>query len=302
MIDTTSPPAPCTPMPLAAPPLASVAELRAALGQPGWVVLDASFDLQDAQAGRRAFEAGHVPGARYAHLDEDLCGTKTGGNGRHPLPEREAFARTVGRWGIGPETVVIVLDRQGAMFAARLWWMLRWLGHERVAVLDGGWAAWQAEAGTVETGASGPVHAAVDRVPYPPRPSLERVVSADVVRARLGQIPLIDARAPERYRGEVEPLDARAGHIPGAVNRFFQLNLLEGHFKPASVLRADFEALLGGAAKAPEAVIHSCGSGVTACHNLLAMHVAGLPGAALYAGSWSEWSADPARPVAVGAQ
>ncbi len=282
-------------MPLAAPPLASVAELRAALGQPGWVVLDASFDLQDAQAGPRAFEGGHVPGACYAHLDKDLCGAKTGCNGRHPLPEREAFACTVGRWGIGPETAVIVLDRQGSMFAARLWWMLRWLGHERVAVLDGGWAAWQAEDGLLESGSA---HAALDRGPYPLQPSLERVVPADAVLARLGQIPLIDARAPERYRGEIEPLDARAGHIPGAINRFFQLNLIEGRFKPASVLRAEFDALLGSAAHAPEAVIHSCGSGVTACHNLLAMHVAGLPGAALYAGSWSEWSADPERPVA----
>ena len=276
-------------------PLLSAADLLALTGQPDLVVLDASFDLQDAQAGRRAFEQSHVIGAQYADLDADLCGAKTGRNGRHPLPARERFAATVGRWGIRPQTRVVVYDRQGAMFAARLWWMLRWLGHDDVAVLDGGWAAWQAAGGAVEGGAAAAV---VDAGPYPERPTLMPTLDAQALQARLSEVCLVDARAPERYRGEVEPLDAAAGHIPGALNRFFQLNLVDGRFKPATTLRAEFSALLGERPVAE--MVHSCGSGVTACHNLLAMHVAGLPGASLYPGSWSEWSADPARPVAKG--
>ncbi|WP_374591388.1 sulfurtransferase [Aquabacterium sp.] len=280
-----------------ASPLLSAAELWSCLNstESQLVVLDASFDLQDAQSGRRAFEQGHVPGARYADLDADLCGAKTGRNGRHPLPARERFAATVGGWGIGPQTRVVVYDRQGAMFAARLWWMLRWLGHDDVVVLDGGWAAWQAAGGAVEGGAAAAV---VDAGPYPERPTLMPTLDALALQARLGAVCLVDARAPERYRGEVEPLDAAAGHIPGALNRFFQLNLVEGRFKPAATLRAEFSALLGE--RPVTEMVHSCGSGVTACHNLLAMHVAGLPGAGLYPGSWSEWSADPARPVAKG--
>jgi thiosulfate/3-mercaptopyruvate sulfurtransferase len=280
-------------------PILSAADLSAWRGRPDLVVLDASFDLHDVQSGRRAFEQAHVPGARYADLDADLCGAKTGRNGRHPLPERARFAATVGHWGIGPQTRVVVYDRQGAMFAARLWWMLRWLGHDDVAVLDGGWAAWQAAGGAVEAGAAVAVADAVaDAGPYPERAPLMATLDADALQARLGSICLLDARAPERYRGDVEPLDAAAGHIPGALNRFFQLNLIEGRFKPATALRAEFEALIG--AQPVAEMVHSCGSGVTACHNLLAMHVAGLPGACLYPGSWSEWSADPARPVAKG--
>lgn len=280
------------------PPLISAAALQSRLRDAGAarpVVLDASFDLQDTAAGRLAFAQGHVPGAQYVDLDRDLCGAKTGRNGRHPLPERDAFARTVGAWGITPTTPVVVYDRQGAMFAARLWWMLRWLGHDDVAVLDGGWAAWQAAGGAVITGATARP-AAVGG--YPERPASMSVVDADTLQAQLAAVCLLDARAPERYRGEVEPLDAAAGHIPGAANRFFQLNLQDGRFRSADELRAAFTALLDGRAAAD--MVHQCGSGVTACHNLLAMHIAGLPGARLYPGSWSEWSADPARPVATG--
>jgi thiosulfate/3-mercaptopyruvate sulfurtransferase len=263
------------------------------------LILDTSFDLTDAAAGERAHLDAHLPGSHHVHLDRDLCGSKTGHNGRHPLPERAVFAATAGRLGITPATQVVVCDRQGAMYAARLWWMLRWLGHAQVAVLDGGFAAWQAVGGPVE---SGPV------APAPPQPaypiagepsSLVRAVDAATLQRQLGKISLIDARAPERFRGDVEPLDAQAGHIPGARNRFFKDNLdASGRFKPADELRAGFLALIG--ARPAREVVHQCGSGVTACHNLLAMAVAGLDGAALYPGSWSEWSSDPTRPVARG--
>jgi len=266
------------------------------------VVLDANFDLTDAASGECAYLDAHLPGALYAHLDRDLCGAKTGpgpGNrGRHPLPDRAVFAATVGRLGITPATQVVAYDRQGAMFAARLWWMLRWLGHAPVAVLDGGLAAWQAAGGAVDSGA---VHAKAQAA-YPISAELSplvRTVDADTLQGQLGRIALIDARAPERFRGEVEPLDAQAGHIPGARNRFFKDNLAaDGRFKPANALRAELLPLIG--ARPTSEVVHQCGSGVTACHNLLAMAVAGIDGAALYAGSWSEWSSDPSRPVARG--
>ena len=262
------------------------------------VVLDASFDLTDAAAGERAYLGAHLPGALYVHLDRDLCAAKTGRNGRHPLPNRAAFAATAGRFGITPTTQVVVVDRQSAMFAARLWWMLRWLGHVPVAVLDGGLAAWQAAGGAVDSGA---VHAKAQAAyPITAEPSpLVRTVDADTLQGQLGRIALIDARAPERFRGDVEPLDAQAGHIPGARNRFFKDNLAaDGCFKSADALRAELLPLTG--ARPATEVVHQCGSGVTACHNLLAMAVAGIEGAALYAGSWSEWSSDPSRPVARG--
>ena len=259
------------------------------------VILDASFDLADTAAGERSHLEGHLPGALHVHLDRDLSAAKTGTNGRHPLPSRNAFAATAGRFGIAPETRVVVYDRQGAMFAARAWWMLRWLGHAAVAVLDGGLAAWQRAGGAIE---SGPV-AAHTLPPYPPREPLVRTVDAATLGQRLGRGRLIDARAPERFRGEIEPLDAQAGHIPGALNRFFKDNLeADGRFKPSERLRAEFEPVL--ATGSPSQVIHYCGSGATACHNLLAMEIAGLSGSALYPGSWSEWSADPTRPVARG--
>jgi thiosulfate/3-mercaptopyruvate sulfurtransferase len=281
-------------------PLIDVATLAEALAKGATpVILDASFDLADPTAGERAYAQGHLPGAHYLHLDRDLADHAPAADGRfrgrHPLPTFEAFAATVGRLGIGPSSAVVVYDRQGGMYAARAWWMLRWLGHANVAVLDGGLPAWTAgHALTAEVPA---VPAAT--APYPAAAPLVGTLDADALAARLGNVRLLDARAPERFRGDVEPLDPVAGHIPGALNRPFKDNLgADGRFLPSATLRAAFAALLG--ADAPADVVHQCGSGVTACHNLLAMEAAGLPGSALYPGSWSEWCADPARPVAVG--
>ena len=254
------------------------------------VLLDCSFDLADPAAGDRAHAAGHLPGSFYAHLDRDLAGAKTGRNGRHPLPHRAAFAATVGRWGIGPETQVVCFDAQGLPYAARAWWMLHWLGHRAAAVLDGGLAAWTASGRALSTLPA----TANDRGPYPLSSATMPTISANELLASLGRVRVVDARAGERYRGEVEPLDAVAGHIPGATNRFFKNNLgADGRFRPAAELRAEFEAW----GTDPSQVVHQCGSGVTACHNLLAMAHAGLPGSTLYPGSWSEWSTHPELPV-----
>jgi thiosulfate/3-mercaptopyruvate sulfurtransferase len=283
-------------------PLVDAATLRALLdGATPPVLLDCSFDLADTSLGERQYREAHLPGAQHVHLDDDLSGSKTGPDGRfrgrHPLPTREAFAATASALGIGPDTPVVVYDRQGSAYAVRAWWLLRWLGHDAVAVLDGGLDAWRAAGGVVASGE--PPARRRDAAPYPTRAPAMPTLDADAVVAQLGRAPLIDARAPERFRGEVEPFDAKAGHIPGARNRWFKDNLgADGRFKPAATLRAEFDALLGGAA--PEVVTHQCGSGVNACHNLLAMEAAGLRGSRLYAGSWSEWSSDPARPVAVG--
>lgn len=279
--------------------LIAAADLQALLGSGAdLVVLDCGFDLADPAAGERAYAQAHLPGALYAHLDRDLSGAKTGRNGRHPLPAREAFAHRAGAWGIGPGTQVVAYDAQGGPYAARLWWMLRWLGHEAVAVLDGGTAAWQAIGGRFETA----VGAAQPRPPYPLGRPMPTVEASDLLAslARPGTLRVIDARAGERYRGEVEPLDAVAGHIPGATNRFFKDNLgADGRFKPPQALRAEF-ARLGFDGEAAASVVHQCGSGVTACHNLLAMAHAGYADTTLYPGSWSEWCADPSRPVATG--
>ena len=276
-------------------PLVSPEQLLAALAAGATpAIIDCSFDLVDVGAGERAFGAGHLPGAVYASLDHDLAGAKTGHNGRHPLPARADWAATLARLGVTPTRAVVLYDAQGGPYAARAWWMLRWAGHRAVSVLDGGPAAWKAAGGESETGAVTPT--AAPSV-YPLGDSLVASIDADALLKSLGRVTLLDARAGERYRGEVEPLDKRAGHIPGARSRFFKDNLdAEGRFKPATELRAAFASF--GAA--PEQVVHQCGSGVTACHNLLAMEVAGLSGSTLYPGSWSEWSADPARPVAVG--
>jgi thiosulfate/3-mercaptopyruvate sulfurtransferase len=268
-------------------------QARLAAGAPT-VVLDARFDLSQPAAGEAAYAAGHLPGARYAHLDRNLSGAKTGRNGRHPLPDRAAFAAWAGAQGITPTTQVVTLDDQGGPYAARAWWLLRWLGHDAVAVLDGGWRAWCAAGGAVTADSSPPLaHAAYPASAAPGMPT----VTADDLLASLGQLRVVDARAGARFRGEVEPLDPVAGHIPGATLRFFQDNLqADGHFKPAEQLRQAFEAWGTPAAE----VVHQCGSGVTACHNLLAMAHAGLLGSRLYPGSWSEWCADPSRPVEVG--
>ncbi|MDP2004903.1 MAG: sulfurtransferase [Rubrivivax sp.] len=274
--------------------LISVAELQAlqAAGTPP-VLLDCSFDLADTGAGARAYAAGHLPGAGYAHLDADLSGAKTGRNGRHPLPERAAFAAAAGRWGIAPGVQVVTCDAQGGPYAARAWWLLRWLGHGAVAVLDGGMAAWQAAGGSLTTD----LPATAAQAPYPTGAPGMPTLDAATLLDRLDSVQIFDARPGERFRGEVEPLDPVAGHIPGATLRFFKDNLVaDGRFKPAAQLRAEFEAL--GAPARP--VVQQCGSGVTACHNLLAMAHAGLGVSTLYPGSWSEWCSDPQRPVARG--
>jgi thiosulfate/3-mercaptopyruvate sulfurtransferase len=259
------------------------------------VVLDASFDLADPAAGERSHAAAHIPGSLYVHLDRDLCAARSGRNGRHPLPSRSVFAGTVGAWGIAPSRQVVALDRQGGMYAARVWWMLRWLGHAAVAVLDGGFGAGLAAGGESSSSPS----AATPAAPYPERPLRVASVDATALASRLGRIALLDARSPERFRGDKEPIDPVAGHIPGALNRFHATNLVaSGRFKTAAQLRSEFESLLGTRAAAE--LVHSCGSGVTACHNLLAMEHAGLHGSQLYPGSWSEWSSDPARPIARG--
>nr|HET7859914.1 sulfurtransferase [Caldimonas sp.] len=271
----------------------ALAALLARAPQP--VVVDTSFDLADTDAGERRYRESHLPGAYYLHLDRDLSGTKTGRNGRHPLPERAALQRAVGGLGIRPGTLVVGYDAQGGVYAARLWWLLRWLGHADVAVLDGGIQAWQRRGLPLTSAAS----VAPGGPPYPEQPSLVATIDAAGVGARAPERMLIDARTAERFRGESEPIDPVAGHIPGAFQRFHRANLeASGTFKSKGALRDEFGALLGG--RAPSDVIHSCGSGVTACHNLLAMEHAGLAGSTLYPGSWSEWSADPERPIARG--
>lgn len=261
------------------------------------VVFDCGFDLANPGAGRQAWAAGHVPGAIYLHLDDDLSGTKSGRNGRHPLPAREAFAERLAALGVDDHSLVVGVDASGGMYAARLWWMLRWAGHERAVVLDGGLAAWKAAGLPLETTAPEPR----PRGGFTLRPSRVGTVDRQALLANLQQPTrlVIDARAPDRFRGENETLDALGGHIPGARNRLFRDNLAaDGRFKPAAQLRAEFDAVTGGRSTAE--LVHSCGSGVTACHNLLAMEVAGLSGAALYPGSWSEWSSWPGAPVATG--
>ncbi len=258
------------------------------------VVLDCRFDLANPAAGEAAWADGHLPGARYAHLDRDLSGRKTGRNGRHPLPDRAALAAWAGAQGIAPGVQVVAYDDQGGPYAARCWWLLRWLGHDAVAVLDGGLAAWRAAGQPLDDRAP----PAPGGAPYPAaaEPAMP-TVDADALLAALGRVRLVDARSAARFRGEVEPLDPVAGHIPGATLRAFQDNLAAGgRFKPAAQLREEFAAW----ATPPAQVVHQCGSGVTACHNLLAMAHAGLEGSVLYPGSWSEWCADPARPVATG--
>jgi thiosulfate/3-mercaptopyruvate sulfurtransferase len=262
------------------------------------LVCDCSFDLADTKAGRRVFDEAHIPSAVYLHLDEDLSGSKTGRNGRHPLPDRERFVARMAALGMDDHTTVVACDRSAGMYAARLWWLLRWCGHEAVVVLDGGFAAWQVAGGGTESGAARQRPAGSAQL----KPSLVEVLDHAAVRANLSSAErlVIDARAADRFRGENETLDAVGGHIPGARNRPFRDNLLpDGRFKPAEQLKAEFGAITSGASGA--ALIHQCGSGVTACHNLLALEAAGLPGGALYAGSWSEWCVQDGAPVATGA-
>jgi thiosulfate/3-mercaptopyruvate sulfurtransferase len=273
--------------------LISTDDLARHLDDSAFVIVDCRHNLSDVDAGERAYRAAHIPGAAFLHLDRDLSGVKSGRNGRHPLPEVAALAATFGRIGIDKTKQVVAYDQNSGMWASRLWWLLRWLGHEAVAVLDGGLDKWTAEWRPQTSGL--PVLRPATFVPIRPGPA----ASADEIVRHLddGSLFVLDARAPERYRGDLEPLDPIAGHIPGAHNRPYGENLTpQGNFKPAELLRSEFEALLGDAS--PSAVVHHCGSGVTACHNVLAMSVAALPGSRLYPGSWSEWIADPARPIA----
>lgn len=276
--------------------LVDPATLARHLDDPRWVAIDARHDLTQPSWGEEEYREEHIPGARFLHLDRDLSAPKTGRNGRHPLPSPAAAAATFGAAGIDDRTQVVVYDQNQGAYAARCWWMLRWLGHDAVAVLDGGWDRWMREQRPI-TADVRPVVPATFR----PRETL-RVVGSDEVLANVASRAsiVLDARSPERFRGEAEPFDPVAGRVPGAVNRPVGRNLAkDGTFKPADELRAELAAMLGSGDAGQ--VIHMCGSGVTACHNLLAMEVAGLPGGKLYAGSWSEWCADPSRPVATGA-
>ena len=266
------------------------------LDDPAWVVLDARVLLTDRSAGDAMYQAGHILGARRADLERDLSDMHVEGEGRHPWPRDDDFAHMLGAWGITPATQVVVYDADQGMFAARAWWLLRTLGHQAVAVLDGGFARWNALGYPVTTEL--PVVDAV--VPYPATFDRSLLFSHDDVAAHLAHGGLlVDARAAERFRGDVEPLDRKAGHVPGAVNRPFARNLDEnGRFKSPQQLFAEFAELLSG--RTPSDMVSMCGSGVTATHNLLAMAHAGLLGAKLYTGSWSGWISDDDRPVATG--
>ena len=270
--------------------------LAAHLNDPAWIIVDTRFDLTDPSKGEQQFATAHVPGARYAHLDRDLSGEKTGTNGRHPLPTPEQMRTTFGAMGITHESQVVVYDADSSMYAARLWWMLRFMSHDRVAVLDGGFARWAAE-GYATTH----LVPAVEAVQFEGEPREDWRLDVATVMAGLGDASrvLVDARAEGRFRGEGETLDPVAGHIPGARNRFFQYNLTANKtFKSAEELHAEWQVVLG---ETPVTnTVMYCGSGVTACHNLLALEHAGLSGARIFPGSWSEWSADPARPVETG--
>ena len=274
----------------------STEQLALHLSDPNWVVVDCRFTLTDPEAGRKAYAQGHIPGARYAHLDADLSGAKNGSNGRHPLPDPQNFARTLGAWGIDQQSQIVVYDDSFGAMAVRLWWMLRWLGHDAVALLDGGLPTWQRKQRPISADAP-PV------IPkqFVPNIRNDMLVGADAVleASYTGSGLIVDARAEMRFIGEIEPLDPVAGHVPQARNLPFDDNLsMAGTLMTAEELRELYGDLL--ADKPPQQVIHMCGSGVTACHNILAMEIAGMPGSKLYAGSWSEWVSDPAHPVAKG--
>jgi thiosulfate/3-mercaptopyruvate sulfurtransferase len=278
--------------------LISATQLASIIEQPSSVILDCRHDLMDANLGLSAYAAGHLPRAQFAHMDQHLSGSELAADGsfkgRHPLPDKEQFVQCLRAWGINEDTQVIAYDAHGGMYAARLWWMLRWVGHAAVAVLDGGLPAWskQGLALTQKSPQSAP--GAIQALP-----SLVSQVSVEQVLANLETAAklVVDARSPDRYRGENESMDPVGGHIPGAKNRFFKDNLqADGSFKSAQQLQQEWSSVLTDSSKA----IMQCGSGVTACHNLLALEVAGLSGASLYPGSWSEWCARSERPVALG--
>ena len=258
-----------------------------------WVIVDCRYELREPSWGREQYRVGHVPGAGYASLSHDLSAPPTGSNGRHPLPTPPVMASTFSRLGISDDAQVVVYDQDAGMYASRMWWMLRYLGHDAVAVLDGGWAKWTGEGRATRPGEETRAAAV-----FTAHPREGWRVTAQELESALGDpaLLIVDARAPERFEGRVEPLDRVAGHIPGAVNHHYQRNLTgEGLMAPADRLRVQYERLIGS--RPPHDVVMYCGSGVTACHNLLALEHAGIHGARLYPGSWSEWGADPARPA-----
>ena len=279
--------------------LVSTAELAHHLDDPAWVILDCQHDLMNPAFGRESYAREHIPGARFISLDDDLAEHAATGRGRHPLPSPETLAAAFSRLGVEAGRQVVVYDSAGGSYAARAWWCLRWLGHADAAVLDGGITRWKAEGrpltDSVPTWQASRFNAKADH---------RLQVGAAAILTQIdnpGQpaMRVIDARAPERYDGSAETIDPVGGHIPGALNRFWKNNLdADGRFKQADQLHAELTAMLHGLQ--PQQLVHQCGSGVTACHNLLAMEIAGLPGGRLYPGSWSEWCADPARPVATG--
>ena len=276
--------------------IVSTQELALHLDDPEWVIFDCRHDLMKPGRGEELYREGHIPGAHFAPVDGILSGAKNGMNGRHPLPDPDVFAEFLGRHGVSDTTRVVAYDDVGGQFAARFWWMVRWIGQARAALLDGGFPKWMQEGRQVTSLIPARRNASI-------RAGLQPGLiwtAEDVQRQlRVSESHLVDARAPERFRGEVEPIDRIAGHIPGAKNRFFKMNLNgDLTFRPAHELRTEFEALIENAA--PDKVGHQCGSGITACANVFAMEYAGLPGSKLYVGSWSEWIADPSRPVAKG--
>ncbi len=271
-----------------------VGETAALLRDDGVTLIDCRFRLTEPDWGSKAYAAGHLPGAHYAHLDEDLAAIGAG-PGRHPLPHIDRLRRALARWGVRPGRQVVAYDDAGGAIAARLWWLLRYCGHERAAILDGGWQAWQ-EAGlevssTAPPPARGGARFGTGRMPVLELTELERRLAA-------GRVLLLDARARPRFAGEAEPIDRKAGHIPGAVNRPFDSNLERGRLKERGRLAREWGALLGP--RAPDEVVHRCGSGVTACFNLACMEHLGLRGSALFVASWSGWIEDPRRPIATG--
>lgn len=276
--------------------LVEPAELARHLRDPRWVSVDCRFDLTKPEAGRALYRAGHIPGARYAHLNEDLSAPITPRTGRHPLPSPEEFARRLGAWGIDAQTQVVAYDDASGAIAARLWWMLHWLGHEAAAVLNGGLSSWVASGFAVETAAP-----KVTPATFVPRVRADRAITVDALVPTLASrsATLVDARAADRFAGQNETIDPVAGHVPGARSHPFMSNLdAERRFLPPEVLRERWAKTLGGASG--DEVVAMCGSGVTACHDLLALELAGFTGARLYPGSWSEWIRDRSRPIATG--
>ena len=279
--------------------LVSCSHLATMTDDPHWRIFDCRFDLAAPTRGEQEHAEAHLPGAFYAHLDRDLSSSITPTSGRHPLPETARLCNWLGRHGVTHDTQVVVYDDSGGTMAVRLWWLLRWLGHDRVAVLDGGWQAWVQAGLPLQTSSA----QTVDVLTFQGSPDWQQVVTSEMLEQGLrddsSTLQLMDARTRERFRGDAEPIDPVAGHIPGALNLPLQDNLnSDGSFRSADVLRGVYITALGE--RPAGTVVAMCGSGVTACHNLLAMELAGLHGARLYAGSWSEWIRDSLRPVATG--